>query len=313
LKVIPLGRDKHKERKELPREYNGISEVAKNAFNHLADYQIGTLGGGNHFIEIGTNNDGFINIVIHSGSRGVGHKIAEHYMKLAASESVDLESIGLEFDKKNEEWKSKNPENYEKSRNSYIVKNSKNKVDIEGHYGFDLDSESGQAYLNDLNEALQFALDNREMMINKIVGCMEKTVCGYVETDRFINRNHNHAEIDGEYVIHRKGATHADEGMLGVIPGNMKDGSFIVKGKGNADSMSSSSHGAGRVYSRKKAKELLSQDEFNETMKGIVTNHTMDTLDEAPKAYKNIFEVMELQSDLVEVLDRIVPVLNIKG
>jgi tRNA-splicing ligase RtcB len=93
----------------------------------------------------------------------------------------------------------------------------------------------------------------------------------------------------------------------------MKDGCFIVVGKGNIDSMSSSSHGAGRVLSRRVAKDTLDYDEFHDSMKGIVTNHTNETLDEAPKAYKNIFEVMELQKDLVKVIEHIVPVLNIKG
>lgn len=129
----------------------------------------------------------------------------------------------------------------------------------------------------------------------------------------FINRNHNHAEIINEFVIHRKGATHANKDMLGVIPGNMKDGSFIVKGKGNSESLNSSSHGAGRVLSRSQAFKTLDFDEFNEEMKDVVTNHSIDTLDESPKAYKNIFEVMKLQEDLVEVIDYVRPILNIKG
>jgi len=115
------------------------------------------------------------------------------------------------------------------------------------------------------------------------------------------------------FVIHRKGATHADKGMYGVIPGNMKDGSFIVIGKGCEASMNSSSHGAGRVLSRRKAKDTLDLNTFHKSMEGIITNHTDGTLDEAPLAYKNIFEVMELQEDLVEVVERVTPLLNIKG
>lgn len=134
-----------------------------------------------------------------------------------------------------------------------------------------------------------------------------------VETDRFINRNHNHAELVDDYWIHRKGATQADEAMLGVIPGNMVDGSFIVRGKGSSDSMNSSSHGAGRVLSRRKAKDILDLEEFNECTKHLVANHSDKNLDEAPKAYKDIFEVMDNQKDLVEVLDRVIPILNIKG
>ena len=101
--------------------------------------------------------------------------------------------------------------------------------------------------------------------------------------------------------------------MLGVIPGNMVDGSFIVLGKGNPDSMCSSSHGAGRVLSRSKAKKTLSLEEFQECTKHLVANHSDSNLDEAPKAYKDIHEVMRLQKDLVEVIDQVTPILNIKG
>lgn len=312
LKVIPLGRDTHEKRIKLPRKYEVISDVAKEVFNHLADLQIGTLGGGNHFIEVGTDNDGCLNVVIHSGSRGVGKKIAEFFMKQAAVEDVDKSRYEEEFAKANT-WKDKNPQGWEKAKKEFCLKRTKARVgDLEGHYGFNLDSEWGKTYLNDMECALQFALDNREMMINNIIDCMKK-VFDEVNTSRFINRNHNHAEVKDGFVIHRKGATHADNGMLGVIPGNMKDGSFIVIGKGNEDSMCSSSHGAGRVLSRRVAKDTLDLNEFHNEMQGIITNHTDENLDEAPKAYKNIFEVMEAQKDLVEVIDRIVPVLNIKG
>ena len=136
---------------------------------------------------------------------------------------------------------------------------------------------------------------------------------GKASLSTMINRNHNHAvEKDGLW-IHRKGATHAEEGMLGVIPGNMRDGSFIVKGRGNKDSLYSSSHGAGRVLGRKEAKRKLSMDEFKDTMKEVTGKIDEDTLDEAPMAYKNIFEVMELQNDLVQVIAYIKPLINIKG
>ena len=268
----------------------------------------------NHFIEIGTNREGYLVIVIHSGSRGVGHKIAEYYMKQAAVEDVDKERYEQEFVEKNK-WKDKNPEGWEKAKEEFVYRRTRARLNtnIEGHYGFDINSEIGKAYINDLNEALQFALDNRERMLLNILRCMEK-VFGEVKFGGLINRNHNHADISEDgFVIHRKGATHAEEGMLGIIPGNMKDGSFIVRGKGNSDSMCSSSHGAGRVLSRSKAKATLSVEEFNSDMLHIVTNHTESTIDESPKAYKNIFEVMKLQEGLVEVLDHITPVLNIKG
>ena len=131
---------------------------------------------------------------------------------------------------------------------------------------------------------------------------------------RFINRNHNHAEFDekrGEW-IHRKGATHAQKGMRGVIPGNMRDGSFVVIGKGNADSLFSSSHGAGRVMSRKKARENILMEDFEASMQGIKGTVDVNTVDESPFAYKDIFEVMRLQDDLVEVEEHIKVLINVK-
>ncbi len=149
-------------------------------------------------------------------------------------------------------------------------------------------------------------------MIKNVLLSME-AVFGKVSTDRFINRNHNHAELKDGFVIHRKGATHAEKGMMGVIPGNMKDGCFIVEGLGNEASICSSSHGAGRVLSRNQARAQLDIQEFHELMRGVVTNHTDSTLDESPRAYKDIFEVMELQRELVNTIDYVKPILNIKG
>lgn len=243
--------------------------------------QIGTLGGGNHFIEIGHDEMDRIWIVIHSGSRNVGHKIATHYMKLASGDG--------------------------KAR--------------EGHYGIYVDSQAGQNYIYDLAFGLQFALDNRMTMICRIEHAIKHALkqvnafyhFGNVEYDLLINRNHNHAELRGDLWIHRKGATHAEEGMMGVIPGNMRDGSFIVQGKGNPDSLYSSSHGAGRVLSRSKAKEILSMEGFKSSMSGIQARVDSGTLDESPMAYKSIFDVMTMQSDLVEVRHHVKPIINIKG
>jgi tRNA-splicing ligase RtcB len=131
---------------------------------------------------------------------------------------------------------------------------------------------------------------------------------------RFINRNHNHADYDEtrDEWIHRKGATHAEVGMRGVIPGNMRDGSFVVIGKGNSDSLASSSHGAGRVMSRKKAKLNVSMEDFEASMVGIRGTVDENTLDESPFAYKDIFEVMRLQEELVEVEEHIKVLINVK-
>jgi tRNA-splicing ligase RtcB len=136
----------------------------------------------------------------------------------------------------------------------------------------------------------------------------------HVTIVQMINHNHNHAKVlDKGVVIHRKGAIQAEEGQYGVIPMNMLDGSYIVKGKGNQDSLCSSSHGAGRKMSRSKAKALLNFEEFSEMMSNVVSNISNNTLDENPLAYKNPTEVMAQQENLIEVVAKVKPLINIKG
>lgn len=326
ITTIPLGSSKHKKSQQY-KPTKG-TDIAHKAFIDVGQFQIGTLGGGNHFIEIGEGNDGYLWIVIHSGSRGYGYKIAEHYMKEAALASIDEQCYIDEFNNnpKNIPFKANNPIKYEEACKEFVYKRTRARLatSFEGTYSLQLGSQSGQDYLKDMNSALDFALANRETMINRIILNIQQQLNVPPTIIEFINRNHNHAEVynsstQGTYVsevkevIHRKGATHAENGMMGVIPGNMRDGSFIVRGKGNSDSMSSSSHGAGRVLSRRQAKEQIDLEDFHKQMEGIVTNHTDATKDEAPAAYKSIFEVMELQQELVEVVDHITPLLNIKG
>ncbi len=239
--------------------------------------QLGTLGGGNHFLEIGADEFDRVWVVLHSGSRGIGHAIATHYMKIAGGG---------------------------KAR--------------EGYYGLDVNSEDGKNYITDLNFGLEFALENRLQMMSKIELVMLQFCDGNFVWPALINRNHNHAELRdhpefGDVWIHRKGATHAEEGMMGVIPGNMLDGSFIVTGKGNQDALWSSSHGAGRVLGRAQAKRELKLEDFVDVMDGIIANVDQSRLDESPFAYKNIYQVMKDQTDLVEVTAHVKPILNIKG
>ena len=304
---IPLGTAKHQLQQPVPVPQLGVSDLVINHLANIGGQQLGTLGSGNHFIEIGRGNDNCIWIVIHSGSRNLGHSVAEHYMHLAAMESVDYELIDLEFMVQHQTLYKYRIDAYETAR---LRNRMKVKINAEGNHSLHTASKKGQAYINDMNYCLEYALANRKHMIDQICHLLGDPLqlC-------FINRNHNHAEYDAvrDLWIHRKGATHAELGMEGVIPGNMRDGSFIVKGKGNPNSLCSSSHGAGRVLSRKKAKETLSTDTFTQQMVGITTNHTNDTVDEAPDAYKSIFEVIALQSDLIDVIDHIKPIINIKG
>lgn len=328
VEKIPLGFKTHKKAQALKIDLPK-TDFAEHVLETSALKQLGTLGGGNHFIEVGYGNDEKAWIVIHSGSRGFGHKIASHYMLQAYLQKHPpegrLEALLEDFQKRNEKFKEHNPEGYEKALKQFrekqklnIVKQSKldNITEI---LPLDVNSELGQDYIKDQNFALAFALENRKRMISDIHDIMNEIIGGEFSFQaddevRFINRNHNHADYNesrGEW-IHRKGATHAEEGMRGVIPGNMRDGSFVVIGKGNNDALASSSHGAGRVMSRRQATKNVSMEEFENSMKGIRGTVDENTLDESPFAYKDIFEVMQLQDELVEVEEHIKVLINVK-
>lgn len=273
--LIPTGFNVHENPQPCVLRPDDLSELGRKAFDKRTGFRaLGTLGGGNHFIEIGKAvEDAHVWIIIHSGSRGVGHGIATEYIRLASPDG--------------------------KVR--------------EGHYGLRTDSPDGLAYINDLNWALDFALENRKRMMKKVIVAMLMYCAGGGEWSGLINRNHNHAEEKGGLWIHRKGATHAEKGMTGVIPGNMRDGSFIVTGLGDPESLWSSSHGAGRIMGRKQAKRELDTQEFIRTMHGITAKVGDSTLDESPGAYKDVFQVMRLQMGLVEVDHHIIPLINVKA
>lgn len=255
----------------LPR-----SAAVQSILNRKGMSDLHSLGGGNHFIELGADKIGQVWIVIHSGSRNLGHSVATHYMKVASGDG--------------------------RAR--------------EGHYALTEDSQDGRNYIEDLAFCLEYALENRMGMVARIERAVQAEIrTGKVMWETAINRNHNHAEKKDGVWIHRKGATHAEDGMMGVIPGNMRDGSFIVRGKGNAEALCSSSHGAGRVMGRAEAKRTLDMAAFRKEMedRGIQARVENATLDEAASAYKDIFAVMAMQHDLVEVIHHVKPLINIKG
>ena len=278
-RAVPTGYNVHSE-PQVP--YHGIdlkvedlSGQGREVFEGGKGFRaLGTLGGGNHFIEVGSDNSGRVWIIIHSGSRGPGHNLASHYMAKAAGT--------------------------EKA--------------VEGHFPIEEESALGRDYWTDLDWMLRFALENRQKIADAVLGVVEQYADTTIQRSLQINRNHNHAERQqGGLWIHRKGATHAEKGMRGVIPGNMRDGSYIVTGLGNPRSMSSSSHGAGRVMGRYKAKKRLDVETFTASMKGIISDAGRETLDEDPRAYKPIEDVMALQSDLVTIDAHVRPILNVKG
>lgn len=274
---IPTGFAHNKDDSEW--EYKNIqrTEIVDKKMKNNGLKQLCSLGGGNHFIEISYDEDDFVWVVIHSGSRGIGWQTADDYMKIASGSKK-----------------------------------------TEGFFGFQSGTSNFNDYVVDMNFCLEFALENRKQMICRTL----KEICFFIKghkelaigwCDNIINRNHNHAELKNGLWIHRKGATHAENGMLGIIPGNMKDGSFVVQGLGNKDSLFSSSHGAGRVFGRQEAKRQLSMDKFKEEMKDIKAKVDESVLDESSGAYKNIFDVMDLQKDLVAVLHWLRPIINIKA
>lgn len=278
LNAIPVGFAKRKEAL-LPDYQSGWNEGIFNSLMDEGVLQIGTLGGGNHFIEVGWGEDRKVWIVIHSGSRGVGHKVASHYMALASGS--------------------------DKAK--------------EGHYPIQLYSDLGEAYLNDMMACANFALQNRQSMLDIIIKIIEEAVGFKATVAQTINKCHNYAEFEAgsSMMIHRKGATSAKAGEFGVIPGNLRDGSYIVRGLGREDSLQSCSHGAGRKFSRSKAKEMITLDDFETEMLGtdIVCNITSNNIDESPMAYKNIGDVIQLQVDegLIEVVGVVKPLINVKA
>ena len=278
---VPVGFKHNQEDTNWHQYLDLVTTVRTNTVQNFLDLngfkQLGSLGGGNHFIEIGYDEDAAVWVIIHSGSRGIGHKTATHYMRRAS-----LLHTGIKKAK-------------------------------EGHYGFEADSNDGIDYITDMNYCLEFALANRREMMTRAVMAVGRNIRSGERTGELINRNHNHIDFKDGMWIHRKGATHAEEGMMGVIPGNMRDGSFIVEGRGCKDALWSSSHGAGRVMGRKVAKETLSMDEFKLTMHGVTALVKQGTLDESPMAYKDIFEVMKMQDDLVTMKHHVKPIINIKG
>ena len=254
--------------------------------------QLGTLGGGNHFIEIQKGDDGFIWIMIHSGSRNLGKQVADHYNKVAQ----DL----------CKKWYSNIPE-------------------FKGDDGLaflPVDSSEGKMYLSEMQYCVDFALANRKLMMDRICDIFSEVICEdtslYLNLEPMINIAHNYAKLENHYGknvwVHRKGATSARLGEVGIIPGSQGTHSYITIGKGNPESFCSSSHGAGRKMGRGVAMRTLNLADEQKKMEGIVHGIRSDKqLDEAPGAYKEIGEVMENQKDLVSIKIELTPLAVIKG
>lgn len=263
--------------------------------NGLDRRNLGTLGGGNHFIELQKSDDGFVWLMIHSGSRNLGQRVEKHYQAVARQLNemfkVELPDPSLAF--------------------------------------LPTDSKEGKEYYRDMKFALEYALENRRRMMMRF----KETVAEFVPEVNFrreINIHHNYAAFEehfGEkFCIHRKGATSAKTGEIGIIPGSMGTASYIVRGLGNPESFMSCSHGAGRVLSRTAACQKLTVEECDAALNGIVherwnkyrgfgksARRGLLDLSEAPQAYKEIDSVIAAESDLVEPLVRLTPLAVLKG
>ena len=262
--------------------------------NNIDDgyFQIGTLGGGNHFIELQEDENGLCTIMLHSGSRNFGFRVCEHFNRIA----VEL----------NEKWHSAVPSEW---RLSFLP----------------ADSDEGRRYLNWMRLSMDFAYENRAAMLAKVKDIFGTYVSKFTGTEAHfsdeINCHHNYAALENHYgknvFVHRKGAISAREGEMGIIPGSMGSYSYIVRGKGNPESFMSSSHGAGRLYSRTAAMQKFAVDTVINDLKAnnvvLGKNKKSDVAEESRFAYKDIDTVMSAQQELTEPVKRLFTIGVVKG
>ena len=267
---------------------------------------LGTLGGGNHFIEVDEAADGTKYLVIHSGSRNLGKQVAEIHQSIA----VDLHSGKEEYFRKRDEIIRSYKEQGRKYEIQAALRTLKNEtVTHESRIPKELCwlyGEFLENYLKDVVICQRFARRNRELMAKIILDR-----AGLSAADAF-HTIHNY--IDTDEMILRKGAIAAHEGELVLIPINMRDGSVLAKGRGNAEWNFSAPHGAGRIMSRKAAKETIDLEAFRKAMEGVYTTSvSTNTLDEAPMAYKSLGDIIDVISSTVDVIEVLKPVYNFKA
>jgi RNA-splicing ligase RtcB len=267
---------------------------------------LGTLGGGNHFIEVDASSDGNKYLVIHSGSRNLGKQVAEIYQETAIDQHKGIN----DYRKEREELINTLREKGESNKIQKALKDLKNRKELtEPDMPSDLCYLSGdpfKEYLHDVEICQRFARRNRELMTEII---LDRT--GMTGTDSF-HTIHNY--IDTNEMILRKGAIAAHEGEKVLIPINMRDGSILAVGKGNPEWNYSAPHGAGRVMSRTQAMKSLSMEEYRKTMEGVYTTSISEgTLDEAPMAYKSLEDIIDVVAESVDIIEIMKPVYNFKA
>lgn len=304
---VPSGRNVH----ELPIQSSNLylNELyCKKMLNNKDEWlerSLGTLGGGNHFIEVDVDNDGNKYLIIHTGSRNLGKQVAEIYQNKA----IEYCSYDKEMkDEKNKIIKEYKEQGREKDIQQALIDvnnkyNGKTKLPQDLCY---LEGDLRKQYLHDMLICQAFATHNRKYIASVILEHMN-----LVKKDNF-HTIHNYISFDDNII--RKGAISAKKGERVLIPINMRDGCIIGIGKGNDDWNQSAPHGAGRIMSRVKAKEILRLKDFENSMEGIYTTSVCeDTIDESPMAYKTMYDIIRYIDDTVEIEKIIKPIYNFKA
>ncbi|MDO4944229.1 MAG: RtcB family protein [Ruminococcus sp.] len=301
-KAIPSGFEVRKKPHRYAAKIDLLQLYCYDKINPLkAELSVGTLGGGNHFIEADKGSDGSIYIVIHSGSRHLGLEVAKYYQEEAYRRLNKASQT--EINELCEKLKAEGKQKKIQSELKKLVSTKRTNIPKALAY---CESELFDAYIHDMKIVQEYAMVNRQAMMDEIIKGM-----GLHIQEQFTTV-HNY--IDTDNMILRKGAVSAQEGEKLLIPINMRDGSLICMGKGNPDWNYSAPHGAGRVLSRSQAKQTLTVSEFKKQMKGIYTTSvSAGTLDESPMAYKSIRDIVDNIGDTVEILDVIKPIYNFKA
>ena len=308
---VPSGRNVHEgrvvrfDRLQELRCYRELKDTKR------LERSIGTLGGGNHFIEIDTDSEGTKYLIIHSGSRNLGKQVADYYQNLAVEIMQGKDELYAMQEKLIAEYKAQGRKNeIQKAIKELHRKFNPNPLGIPKELCY-LTGKYREDYLHDMEICQHFAAINRYEIANAIVGNLFGADIAYWGLPMF-ETIHNYIEFGTNMV--RKGAISAKAGERLLIPINMRDGCIIGIGKGNEDWNCSAPHGAGRIMSRSKAKEVVSLAEFEESMKGIYTTSVgQSTIDESPMVYKPIEEIVANIQDTVEIEKIIKPIYNFKA
>lgn len=292
---VPVGRAQHRDtharinaakpfEAQLSRMTEKHPQLLK-AFGKFSNwiFQMGTLGGGNHFIEVCLDEADRVWIILHSGSRGIGNAIGHYFIELARR---DMERWFIHLPDRNLAY-------------------------------FPEGSEHFDDYVEAVHWTQEYAHENRDQMMNLVLAALARHLPAFQVTSEVVNCHHNYVAKEHHYRanvwVTRKGAIRARDGDLGIIPGSMGTRSYIVQGKGNLESFCSCAHGAGRRMSRTAAKERYSEADLVEQTDGVLCRKDRGVVDEIPAAYKDIDKAMANQSDLVEIVHTLKQVVCVKG